>query len=349
MSATAPITHSDIWFEDGNVVLQAERTQFRVYRGMLARNSSVFRDMFSIPQPAPSEESADGCAVVCLPDAAQDVEIVLRALTEPGFVIPGDRSYLTARGSMPIERVAALLRLGQKYDFEALRTEALHRIFYEVPTTLEDFDSHAKCSQIYTEVDGTLWPNLLKLARDHNLQSALPLALYRCSGGIDIDSEDSSYPFGESGYLISVEDQILCLSCFSRLMRLHKLLTKKWLQSIPKPFSACVDTGSCNHAHEFHLRNAVCLESGLAGLDDGYMYAWRSSMLMSYRVCQPCNEVIKAMHNAVRQDFWAQLPEIFGLPGWDELRKERAESVRTAFCSPYRQRAEYIFFQLKPK
>ncbi|KAF7984434.1 hypothetical protein HWV62_14506 [Athelia sp. TMB] len=315
MSATAPITHSDIWFEDGNVVLQAERTQFRVYRGMLARNSSVFRDMFSIPQPAPSEESADGCAVVCLPDAAQDVEIVLRALTEPG--------YLTARGSMPIERVAALLRLGQKYDFEALRTEALHRIYYEIPTTLEDFASRKRCSQIDTEVGYTFWPNLLKLAREHNLQSVLPLALYRCSGGINLDSEDPSDPFGKLRSLISVEDQILLLSCFTRLMRLHKLLTRNWLQSVPNPFPACENARSCNDAHDFHLRDAVCLKLGLVALDDGDTYVSYLSILMSYRICQPCKEAIKAMHNAVRRDFWAQLPKIFGLPAWDELRKER--------------------------
>lgn len=36
---------NDVWFDDGNVILQAESTLFKVYRGILAQNSSVFHDM----------------------------------------------------------------------------------------------------------------------------------------------------------------------------------------------------------------------------------------------------------------------------------------------------------------
>ncbi|KZP23479.1 hypothetical protein FIBSPDRAFT_698028, partial [Athelia psychrophila] len=127
-----PVVRSEIWFEDGNVVLEAERKQFKVHRGMLARSSSIFRDMFTVPQPQnPEEESVDGCVIIRLPDSAEDVEIVLQALVERGFA--------ASRDPVPIKVVAAFLRLGQKYDFEAIRIEALHRIFYEVPTTLEDY------------------------------------------------------------------------------------------------------------------------------------------------------------------------------------------------------------------
>ncbi|KAF8145623.1 hypothetical protein K438DRAFT_1425906, partial [Mycena galopus ATCC 62051] len=49
----------DLWFEDGNIVIQAGNSQFRVYRGVLAKRSSVFQDMLSSPQP-PDAETIEG-------------------------------------------------------------------------------------------------------------------------------------------------------------------------------------------------------------------------------------------------------------------------------------------------
>lgn len=83
------IVRSDLWFEDGNIVLEAERTQFKVHRGLLSRNSSVFRDMFTVPQPSTTEEEmVEGCAVVQLSDSAADVTYVLQALCERRCVTP---------------------------------------------------------------------------------------------------------------------------------------------------------------------------------------------------------------------------------------------------------------------
>jgi len=41
----------DPWLDDGNIILQTGSKQFRVVRSILSASSSVFRDMFSIPQP----------------------------------------------------------------------------------------------------------------------------------------------------------------------------------------------------------------------------------------------------------------------------------------------------------
>lgn len=80
------ITRSDVWFEDGNIVIQAERTQFKVYRGTLAVHSPIFKDMFAIPQPPiEGEGTVEGCPVVHLSDTAADVTIVLKAI----FLIQG--------------------------------------------------------------------------------------------------------------------------------------------------------------------------------------------------------------------------------------------------------------------
>ena len=72
------ITRSKIWFDDGSVVIQAEQTQFRVHRSMLSRHSSVFRDMFSVPQPPGDQEPViEGCSIVHVSDSCQDWDNLL--------------------------------------------------------------------------------------------------------------------------------------------------------------------------------------------------------------------------------------------------------------------------------
>jgi len=81
VAETQVIKRSDLWYEDGNIVLQAESTQFRVYRGILRDSSSIFDDMLNIPQPAEDQGTlVDGCPVVQLSDSAEDWEHVLKAL-----------------------------------------------------------------------------------------------------------------------------------------------------------------------------------------------------------------------------------------------------------------------------
>ena len=79
-----PVTctrESDLWYDDGNIVIQAETTQFRVFKGVLAPLSDIFKDMFSIPFPQPpSVEVVDGCPVVRVYDSARDWTYILRAI-----------------------------------------------------------------------------------------------------------------------------------------------------------------------------------------------------------------------------------------------------------------------------
>ena len=42
---------SDVWFEDGNIVVIAQNTTFRFHKGVLSLHSQAFRDLFSVPQP----------------------------------------------------------------------------------------------------------------------------------------------------------------------------------------------------------------------------------------------------------------------------------------------------------
>lgn len=73
--------HPELYFADGSIILLCDSTVFRVWSGILAVNSEVFQDLFTLGahQPAASE-TYDGLAIVRLHDSAKDMTILLRAL-----------------------------------------------------------------------------------------------------------------------------------------------------------------------------------------------------------------------------------------------------------------------------
>lgn len=77
-----PRRDEEFWEDDGTIVLIARDVEFKVYKGVLAHHSTVFADMFSLPQPPTSEtsETAYGCPVVHLDDSPDDLRLVLRAI-----------------------------------------------------------------------------------------------------------------------------------------------------------------------------------------------------------------------------------------------------------------------------
>lgn len=64
----------DYWFDDGNLILVSQGVTFRVYKGLLAEHSTVFRSMFHVAQGKPeTDDLVDGCPVVTLYDSPNDL------------------------------------------------------------------------------------------------------------------------------------------------------------------------------------------------------------------------------------------------------------------------------------
>lgn len=80
----AEIKPSTPYYEDGNIVLVscAPHSSFKVHRGVLAKRSTIFRDMFGIPQPPGDGEKIDGCSVVRVSETAEELEHFLDAIYE---------------------------------------------------------------------------------------------------------------------------------------------------------------------------------------------------------------------------------------------------------------------------
>lgn len=73
----------EVWYEDGNVVLTAEDVAFKVHRSILCRSSDVFRDMFEVAQPSPSNP-IDGLPTVHLSDTPEELALFLKLVYFPG-------------------------------------------------------------------------------------------------------------------------------------------------------------------------------------------------------------------------------------------------------------------------
>lgn len=84
-SESPELRSPDVWFDDGNIVLSAQNTLFRVFKGILCTNCEIFRDMFAFPQP-PDADTYDGVPLVHLSDTAFDMTHFLRELYFPKYI-----------------------------------------------------------------------------------------------------------------------------------------------------------------------------------------------------------------------------------------------------------------------
>ena len=74
-------TQKDPWFEDGNLILEADdNICFKVHRGVLARQSEIFQDMLAIPQPEVQAMDPFSCQTVRIHDLPTELALLLKAI-----------------------------------------------------------------------------------------------------------------------------------------------------------------------------------------------------------------------------------------------------------------------------
>lgn len=206
-----PTRHPDLWFSDGSVVLRAENTLFRVHISQLSRHSAFFRDLFSLPQPMLKRQRStsstvdvdegmqmEGCPVIVLHDAAQDVGNLLTALYDGPYVPfpshhPKPRSHFDSNfGSndqSDFTITSGILRLSTKYLIDSLRSKALAHLSLAWPLELKAWDAREDAARY--EVDPEYGVNtsqrypspiaVINLANEINAPSLLPSAFYDLS------------------------------------------------------------------------------------------------------------------------------------------------------------------------
>ncbi|KAI4520192.1 hypothetical protein K525DRAFT_248791 [Schizophyllum commune Loenen D] len=314
----------ELWFDDGNIVLQAEDTQFRVHRSILAIHSNVFRGMLSLPQVGCDEEKIDGCPVVFLPgDAAQDMTYLFMAIYYSDFFEspPAPTTFAIAAG---------ILRAATKYDILMLRNRAVRHFDTVYPTELPP-------SPVDTVVGipptfGTFQPSrqedaeALHLARTLDLPWIRPYAMYRVSTrGLIADQETTQQ--ADEFQCVSVADRFKCLQAQTKLLYAT-------LNDVLSFLRTSHTSHSCQSADR-------CKQSRIEWMEEALQWDWIDPFLIEFEprwekgLCEECVCVAKADFEDGRAIVWSKLPEMFSVAkSWDHLETLKYREYNPGLSHP---------------
>nr|GAT55199.1 predicted protein [Mycena chlorophos] len=293
---------SEYFFDDGNIILQVESAQFRLHKTVLAMHSTVFRDMFTVPLPA-DEPLVDNCAVVVLSgDSPEDWNHLLSAMYPKR----------SAHEKQTVEFVCALLRLSTKYDIPEFRRQWLSRLREELPATLPEYDNgRNEWKYLEAQSDGDdddyIILSLINLAREIGIHSILPMALYCLAW-----DECLVAPAVNK---LSLSDQAAYLRGQLKLLRLQSTTIMRWLdaQEPLVPCDTCLSPSACSIAVE-NFRKSCSIE------DRSEVFAAWTELDVD-GLCAGCEEAARTVYEEGRVECWRQLPSIFDLPDWEELKR----------------------------
>lgn len=210
--------------------------------------------------------------------------------------------------------VAAFARLGTKYEFRQLRTEAVKRLTFEFPSQLNRLETQHSGTRIIG-ANGLVF-RAITLARETNMLFVLPCAMAICCQSYTI--HDILNGVGSPDYphmLLSTEDQRACLSGWYDLIHMQAKETFKWLDPHMRDtlFPDCVSRARCTKAR---ARILYSMSHPISLCNPFSLFVWEMVM------CVNCTIISKVQHEKGRTNIWNDLPSFFGLPGWDELLKE---------------------------
>ncbi|KAK6992709.1 hypothetical protein R3P38DRAFT_3289102 [Favolaschia claudopus] len=313
VATTNPITRSKIWVPFGDMVLQAESTQFRVNRDVLAGQSPVFSDMLSLPQPSnDSEPTIEGCPVVHLFDSAKDWELLLGMLYDP----------FKYEDALPLDLIASMLRLGRKYEMKTVKQNAVARIRYEYPTRLDSWErveTHTT-KILLPEGDGHL--NVFKLAYECDVLPSLPILAFLCVNNIDTEALLMDEIQDSKGSCIVLPDYLkVKLAIASERVRQFQRQHFGWLEDgAVIPDTECRVPTKCTSQRQKTFCMLALGDAHLEWPGERRFYAltfWRSEWSDGF--CRACGMTAKEAYKSKLPAAWAALPSFFGMPEWKDL------------------------------
>ncbi|KAJ7612137.1 hypothetical protein FB45DRAFT_843428 [Roridomyces roridus] len=329
-----------LWFDDGNIVIQAGNSQFRVHRGILAARSPVFKDMLSFPQPLDSE-LVDGCPLVRLPDVEAEVAVFLRAIFDPDYFMPFP-------ANTQFDILQGCLRLSHKYEVEYLRLRALVHLSSRFRTTLSEWDSayfeyserpsDRPPSQVISWTFSDITPEgmiaediaAIQLAREADAHWVLPAAFYRLSSyvaqrHVGLTEVINGTVRNGVPQNLSPTDRTAFLDGHTRQIIASPTNILSFL-SDPLDITGCTAPDKCRRGR---LLGAQLSRDHLGDCPSIPLNVWDEDSWAGFdeEICPTCSACLKPIHAAARQTFWDQLPGIYSLPPWDELIRMKTEAI----------------------
>ncbi|KAH9916587.1 uncharacterized protein BXZ73DRAFT_53794 [Epithele typhae] len=294
IGAAARVKDDEFWYEDGSITLVAEAVEFRVYKGVLANASPVFKDMFSLPA-IPS--SPDTTNIVALQDSADDVRRMLR------LVLPKDCVHIA--GPLEMWDISAGIRLGHKYEMKTLVAHLTKRLgeYYTSSWTVWCSPSREKVPRSFK---GTAAIAVMNIARLTGANWLLPAAFLECCL---LPPRELLAGFERSdGAMerLSTEDLATCLEAKLELMKAEGDAAT----SLCGPGPDCPDRPECRS--ELYDRAEFVINDVLYHLNPTTP---RSDWINSFKgcLCRSCRASLSKRDVAASMDLFHRLPGFFGI------------------------------------
>ncbi|KAJ6603345.1 hypothetical protein DFH09DRAFT_1458786 [Mycena vulgaris] len=286
---------SDIWFDDGNIVIQTENVQFRVYKGPLCSDSHVLKQMV---EDIADSKGVDGCATLHLSDSSIDVGYLLRTIFY--------RWSYPDNEPIPFDVISAFFQLGRTYGIQLLYQNTFLRLDSAFPSSRDQYLASQQRTRISVDVTANPRNHIaietILLARQLDLPILLPAAFWVAATRLDlmIDKIIS----------LSAADKRTIISSATPLRVAHASYLFGWLdENYMNPEckyrAACIGTKA---------RYALKMWKPPTTHP---MFSWNAASVKG--MCASCADAGRKYHTEGSKRLWEELPSFFGLPPWEEL------------------------------
>ncbi|KAM5536124.1 hypothetical protein V8D89_010223, partial [Ganoderma adspersum] len=301
----------ELWLDDGNIVLVAGDTMFKVYRGLLAAQSPIFGDMFAVASSSRGAHFGD-VPTVRLTDSPEDLKHLLRAL-----VPNNQRSVFKSQlGDFTIHQLSALIRLAHKYQIEDVQKQAVAALRISYPSDWQAWEKR-DTQRVIAAAAVSSAIEVMSLARLVDEPKMLPSAFYTCSlaGGLIVDGwcrEDGSVQ------TLANDDLKRVINGYGVLHQRAPLMLSRVFDVDPALGAVRFPGGHC-HAP---LTRAYLQEAKVCKLIAfKLLHSWRgiiNQWATKYVFCEVCAKLMEERSTVERRALWDALPAMFGLKmdGW---------------------------------
>ncbi|PIL33068.1 hypothetical protein GSI_04517 [Ganoderma sinense ZZ0214-1] len=331
--AVATSRDPDYWFDDGNLILVPRGVAFRVYKGLLAEHSMIFRSMFHVAQAVPaSEDLVEGCPVVPLDDCPNE----LRELFKLIFPLSSNLKFHGPK--VDIAFISNIIRLDHKYELQSLYGEAMHYLTSYYTSSFDAWEDgrHAALWQ----PDPIHAIRAIGLARLTGTPSILPTAFYICAT-LGPDIVHGCPPDGGGGgpaERLAPDDLRAVLELKARLAtenaRAGFLLLRflniyacqpcvevwrRILEQAARAEDLAPHAVASERALDSWTANADCLPVPAAVGGNGNLHYAHMPSSPPHTLCAACRNRLQVRDRELRREIWRRLPEFLGLTieNWD--------------------------------
>ena len=320
---------TDVWLPDGNIVVVARNTAFRVHKSILAIHSEVFRDLFLLPPPTPNDETMDGCPIVWVSDDPTHLRRLFLVLCcGKKYVVPllharmytNICSYYYENDELiPVQFdvLYSLIVMGHKYAIPSILNDALSRLKKYHTSDLSSCENYPQRARYVT----TRPPDFLlavQVARLTNTPSILPSAYLEMSR----HAEQLVMMLPEfHGEQLGLTAEIVTQALRGKAALIEGVTSRILAISTAVPAPQCPTQSQCAmlaHGLLGRLNVSGEIEIKLScefALQPLYEWFWG---VAANALCTCCQEASKRVDEEMRQRVWKTLPQHFRLEvdGW---------------------------------